>query len=196
MAPLGFETIMDNLNQPAHRCTGDLSVGVPRLLYFVEPLTRQKQTEVFAWGWPPALPGGPGGACTAFLKVLVASPTPQPHFLGASAPVGEELREQWPIAASSCPTASVPTISEGTGQGPTDFTTPASGTKGGPRGSYNHTAVKPELDRSPRLDWSQSLGKVDSRKTRQGGRAGRPRLQGSQMSWSVGPKMASSAKVF
>lgn len=44
------------------RCTGGLPTAVPWLLYSAEPLTRQKQTEVFAQGWPPALLEGPGGA--------------------------------------------------------------------------------------------------------------------------------------
>ena len=53
---------MESLHRPDQqvgthlsRCTGDLSTVVPWLLYSVEPLTRQKQTEVFAQGWPPAL---------------------------------------------------------------------------------------------------------------------------------------------
>lgn len=44
------------------RCTGDLSAAVPWLLNSVEPLTGQKQTEVFAHGWSPALLEGSGGA--------------------------------------------------------------------------------------------------------------------------------------
>lgn len=56
------ETVMDKSSRPAHRCTGDFPAGVPGLLYFVEPLTGQKQTEVFVWGWTPALLGEPGGA--------------------------------------------------------------------------------------------------------------------------------------
>lgn len=65
----GGADVMESLHQldrqvgtHLSRCTGDLSAVLPWLLYSMEPLTRQKQTEVFAWGWPPALLEGPGGA--------------------------------------------------------------------------------------------------------------------------------------
>ena len=81
-------------------------------------------------------------------------------------------------------------------QEPTGFTAPASATKGGPRGSYNHTALKPEMDGSPGLlPEFRKGGKVDSRKTDgEGGQEG-PVYMGSQVSWTFGSKKK-SAKVF
>lgn len=57
-APPGITDVMETLHWLAHqvdtylfRCTGNFSVVVTCLLYFVEPPTRQKQTEMFAQGW-------------------------------------------------------------------------------------------------------------------------------------------------
>ena len=114
-------------------------------------------------------------------------------FLGVSAPVGEELREQWHLAAA----LTAPHLAQWTAQRATGFTSSSLRDRSGSQGLPQLHSCEARARWKPRRHLASELreGGLWEDQVGGGGQDEGPVHRGSQVSWSSSPRRASSSKV-